>query len=332
MKRALPLLLLSACLVTVATACSKDGGDSKATATATTAFGTPQNPANPLPTGTTADITAVLLGGDFYVGENQFAVGLLNNKDELQGGATVTVTFYDLSDPRNPKPLETLATVQSAPGVGPVKTVVHANGESHTHGGEDDNRVGYFVPYNFPHAGTWGVNVEATLKDGTKGQSDFGFPVREKATMPQPGDKAVASDNLTKKDVADIREIDSGSPPNDMHDVKIKDAIAAGRPLVVVFSTPAFCTTRFCGPVNDEVETMQQLYKDKVDFVHIEIWSSFEKQQYNPTVVDWGITADPIVYVVDKDGVIYDRFMGSPAQNILEPAVKAVAAGEVYKP
>jgi hypothetical protein len=42
--------------------------------------------------------------------------------------------------------------------------------------------------------------------------------------------EAIKSDNLTKKDVKDIKEIDSGTPANDMHDVKIKDAMTHPTP------------------------------------------------------------------------------------------------------
>ena len=117
--------------------------------------------------------------------------------------------------------------------------------------------------------------------------------------------------------------------------MKIKDAIAAGRPLVVVFSTPAFCTSRFCGPVDEEVESLQATYRDRVDFVHIEIWKNFDKKQLNDTASEWLVRADggltePYVYVIDSKGTIYDRWEGPVARNIMEPIVIAVAEGKTY--
>jgi hypothetical protein len=121
-----------------------------------------------------------------------------------------------------------------------------------------------------------------------------------------------------------------------MHDVKIKDAINAGRPLVIVFATPAFCTSRFCGPVTDEVSTLQNTYKDQVDFVHIEIWKDFANHQINPTAREWlsdkeGNITEPYVYLVDKNGVIYDRFGGPTAANLIESEVQALAAGKTFQ-
>ncbi|MBI5949903.1 MAG: hypothetical protein HY875_17335 [Chloroflexi bacterium] len=298
-----------------------------------TKFPTSTDPAQAVPTGQRNTINVVIAGSDWYVGENNFVFGITDLKDNPQGGAKATATFFDLRDPANPKPVFTAEAVASAPGVGPKVEVKHANGETHVHGGVEEDRVGYFVTVNFDHPGFWGLIVEATLKDGTKGVRDVGFQVNAKPTIISPGLKAPKSDNLTKKEVTDIRQIDSGTPANDMHDVKIKDAIAAGRPLVVVFSTPAYCTSRFCGPVNEEVEALQATYKDRVDFVHIEIWKSFEKRELSPTVKEWIVRADgglsePWVFVVDAKGTVYDRWEGPVARNIMEPSVKAVAEGK----
>lgn len=293
------------------------------------------DPSGNIPPDQLREVNVVLAGLDFAVGRNNFVFGITDAKDEPQGGATAVATFYDLRDPQTPKPVVTVNAVQSAPGVGEIVEHIHGGGEVHEHGGEDENRVGYYATVDFPYAGFWGVSVDVTLEDGTKGQSNIAFQVAEKFRFPAPGDTAVKSDNLTRHDVSDIREIDSGDPPNDMHDVKIKDAIEDGRPVVIVFATPAFCTSRFCGPVTEEVESLYEDYKDRVDFVHIEVWRDFEARTLNPTLREWleqpdGSFTEPFVYVVDKNGVIYDRWEGPVARNIMEASVKAVAEGKTY--
>lgn len=312
-------------------ACGGDDGDGGSP----TAFPASSDPARNIPPDQRNKINIVVAGVDWFVGDNNFVFGITDKKDDPQGGVKARATFYDLRDPAKPKPVKTIDAVQSAPGVGPETTHTHTTGDKHVHGGEEDGRVGYYVKMNFDHAGPWGLAVEAELKDGTKGISSVGFEVAAKPAIPAPGQAAFKSDNLTKKDVASIKEIDSGDPPNDMHDVKIKDAIAAGRPVVIVFSTPAFCTSRFCGPVNEEVEAVQAIYKDKVDFVHIEIWKNFDKKELNATAKEWlvrpdGALSEPYVYLVDSKGVIYDRWEGPVARNIMEPSVKAVAEGKTF--
>ena len=323
------LVILPAALLALAFAACGNGNDDQ--------FPKSSDPARNIPSEERGTVNVVVAGSAFYAGAtNNFVFGITDRNDEPQGGATARATFYDLRDPNNPKPVFQADAVQSAPGVGPVTQHTHPGGEVHKHGGADDNRVGYYVKVKFDHGGPWGIAVEATLKDGTKGVSSVGFLVDEKPAIPAPGQAAPKSDNLTKKDVANIAEIDSGTPPNDMHDVKIKDAIAAGRPMVIVFSTPAFCTSRFCGPVNEEVEALQAKYRDRVDFVHIEIWRSFDRKELNPTAREWLIRPDgglsePFVYIVGKNGVIYDRYEGPVAANILEPSVQAVADGGVWR-
>lgn len=325
--RRLFLLPAAAGLALALIACGGDDDSSPATA-----FPTTSDPARNIPPDQRGTINVVVAGSDFYVGENNFVFGITDANDLPQGGATARATFYDLREPGSPKPVFTVDAVQSAPGVGDEVSHVHAAGDVHVHGGQDEDRVGYFAPATFNYAGAWGIAVEATLKDGTKGVASVGFEVYARPNMPAPGQAAYKSDNLTKADVKDIREIDSGEPANDMHDVKIKDAIAAGRPLVIVFSTPAFCTSRFCGPVNEEVEYLHDLYKNDVDFVHIEVWRDFDKKELNPTAREWliwpdGSLREPVVYVVDSKGTIYDRWEGPVARNIMEASVKAVAGG-----
>lgn len=329
MLRLVPLAALLLLGALIAPAC---GGDDDAGGTQS--FPTTTDPAKPLE-GKVRKINAVVAGSDWVAGDNNFVFGITDEKDEPIGGAKAKATFFDLRDSRNPKPLFSVDAVESAPGVGKVVEHKHAGGEVHKHGGQEDNRVGYYARAGFTYAGLWGVSVEATLKDGTRGVSNVAFQVADKTVLPLPGQKAKPSDNLTRRDVADIKEIDSGDPPNDMHDVKIKDAIAAGRPVMVVFSTPLYCSSRFCGPVNEEVEALREVYKDRVDFVHIEIWRNFDKKELNPTAKEWlqrpdGGLSEPWVYLVDKGGVIYDRWEGPVARGILEPAVKMVAEGKTY--
>lgn len=326
-------LLLAAPLLLALAACG--GGDDDDADASPTVFGEAVSPDRPIPTAQVRAVNAIPAGGHWVVGNNNFVIGLTDEKDEPQGGATITMVFFDNANTPNQAERFTVNAVQSAPGVGPEVVHLHEGGVEHTHGGEDDNRVGYYAAVAFDKPGNWGVSVQATLEDGTSGVSNVLFTVEAEPPIPLPGEPAIPSENLTRADVTNISEIDSGDPPNDMHDVKIKDSIANGRPVVIVFSTPAFCASRFCGPVNEEVEDLHDKYKDTVDFVHIEIWRDFAAKQLNPTAKEWieepdGTVVEPVVYIVDKGGTIYDRFEGPVAANILEPAVKAVSEGKTH--
>jgi hypothetical protein len=282
-------------------------------------------------------VSLVTAASDLYVGENNLAIGMATLEGQPIGGSTVRFTLYDLGG-GGQKPVCQVEAAGSAPGVGPETPHEHGDGEIHVHGGEDEDRAVHYAHVSFSHAGNWGLAVEAILKDGTRAFGSLLFQVGEEPQTPAPGQEAIRSDNLTKDDVEDIREIDSGDPPNDMHDFKIRDLIESGRPMVIVFATPAYCVSAFCGPVTEEVEELYEDYKDRVAFVHIEIYRDFEASPplFNPTAREWllrpdGGLSEPVVYVVDKNGVIFDRWEGPVARNIMEGAVEAVAGGAVYE-
>jgi hypothetical protein len=124
-----------------------------------------------------------------------------------------------------------------------------------------------------------------------------------------------------------LRQIDSSDPPDPrLHQVRIADAIAQGKPQVIVFASPRLCTTRLCGPVVDVVRTLIPLYGDRVVFTHEEIWQDAAGQQLSPTVVEWRLQSEPWIFVVDGQGIVQARFEGLTTERELEAAVKRLLA------
>ena len=312
----------------VAVACG--GDDAEPTPTPTPA---PTEPA----VGADGQIAIVPAGGDFAVGTGVHIpfVALSLGGDILVNVEDVTfLLFADAVE--NPTQVASGLAVQTVPGAGEVHDHVHSDGSLHEHGGEEEGRGFFYATVDLDRSGIWGLVVQGMLEDGTAVQGQMSFSVAAESAVPAVGDAAIASVNLTKDDVDDLSIIDSGTVPNDMHDLTIKESLDAGRPLVVVFSTPGFCQTQFCGPVTEEVEALQDEYSDTVDFIHIEIWTDRTINEVNPTAIEWlqqedGSLTEPWVYVVDHNGIIFDRFEGPAARNILEPSVKAVSEGATFQ-
>ena len=68
--------------------------------------------------------------------------------------------------------------------------------------------------------------------------------------------------------------------------------------------------------------------------MHVEIWLDFP-DVLNPTVDEWlrqddGNVTEPWVYVIDGDGIVYDRWEGPVDRDLLEPVIEAVAGGATY--
>jgi hypothetical protein len=137
-----------------------------------------------------------------------------------------------------------------------------------------------------------------------------------------PGTPAPRSQNLIASDVQDLRQIDTSDPPDPrLHQARIADAIAQGKPQVIVFATPQFCSSRVCGPVVDVVRTLLPTYGDRVIFTHQEIWQDAVAHEFFPTVEEWNLQTEPWIFVVDAQGIVRAKFEGLTTAHEIEAAL-----------
>jgi hypothetical protein len=171
----------------------------------------------------------------------------------------------------------------------------------------------------FDAAGIW--EATATFTVGGEGPfevSSTPFNVLEEPAYPAPGDAALKTENLTLDSDAPAEAIDSGAvttgeiPDPELHEWTIADALEQGRPIVAIFSTPAFCESLFCGPVTDAVGELAARYDDKAVFVHVEIWRDHDGAVLNEAAADWLYRNDdltePWLFLIDDRGEIVDRW------------------------
>jgi hypothetical protein len=120
-------------------------------------------------------------------------------------------------------------------------------------------------------------------------------------------------DSPVPPEAIDSRAADGGEVPDpELHRWTIREAIRQGRPAVVVFATPVYCISRFCGPVVTAVEDLARRYADRAVFIHVEIWKRFDTQ-VNEAAAAWltlpdGNLVEPWLYLIGPDGVILDRW------------------------
>ncbi|HYS01914.1 MAG TPA: FixH family protein, partial [Candidatus Eisenbacteria bacterium] len=169
----------------------------------------------------------------------------------------------------------------------------------------------YIAHLTFDKAGDWGVEVTASRPNGSHTTVRLPMNVIALPVVPGVGQPAPATHNPTVKDVADVETIDSGRPPNDMHQLSIAEAIQQHRPALVVFATPAFCVSRTCGPQVKVVQSLEPTYRDRLTFIHIEIYRDFKpdpsKKQLAQAVVDWRLQTEPWIFLIDSKGIIQSR-------------------------
>jgi len=251
----------------------------------------------------TGGITPSMLTSEFVAGQNnRFAVGLVNAQRKLVKDAKVHLSFYTVGAD---------GTTGTLRGEGDATFVELNVAGAHTHDTSpqndvpDDSVAFYTANTPFDVAGRWAVKINVTPNDGSAPTTiDAPFDVLAASRTPAPGSDAPASRNDTTATNPNPASLCSRVPACPLHDKVIGDLVGKGRPLVVQFSTPAFCQTRFCGPVLEVLLNQAPKYQDRIDFVHIEVWQDFQLQQYRPAMREWNLATEPWTFFVGSDGKV----------------------------
>jgi hypothetical protein len=262
---------------------------------------------------------------ELVVGQNRFAFGLLRH-GRLLDDATVAVRVYDIrgESPQlttaRPAVYHRLEVIEQGQHVH-----IHPDGTRHLHTSATDAHGIYVAHLSFDRPGAWGIEILARQGDGPVEAARLRVTALGAPRAPLPGTPAPRSRNLVAGDVSDLRTIDSSEPPDPrLHQTRIADAIAQGRPQVIVFATPRYCASRVCGPVLDVVRTLIPAYGSRVAFIHQEIWQGPPGQAFAPTVQEWNLQSEPWIFLVDERGLVRVRFEGLTTRLELEAAVRGM--------
>ncbi len=252
-------------------------------------------------------LTLLVTSADLAVGPNHFAFALLDDHNQPIAGAPVKVTFYDLSGAQ-PTPLDSADATWRRPL-------------------SEWNRGVYKTDVTFDRAGPFGVEAAVTRDDGTTQTVRTRFDVHPQSATPAFGAAVPRSHNLTVRDAVDPIELCTATAEVceatlDLRQLTIADAIAQGKPLVVLFATPGFCTSQTCGPQLEVFQKVADRYRDRANFIHVEIFKDPQARTPNATVEEWGLPSEPWTFVVDGAGNLADKFDGITTPDEIEQAVQ----------
>ncbi len=250
-------------------------------------------------------IRPLLLTREFVVNEdNRFLVGLQDGDGKLVKDATVHLRFFKIGADGSTGSLRAEGDMQylelNVPG-------------AHTHDGtagdgvSEDSVSFYAAVTPFEEAGAWGVEVAVKPQSAPSSTVQLPIDVLKQPVTPADGTLPPASQNDTTLTNANVESLCSRDPICGLHDKVIADLLGKGRPLVVQFSTPAYCQTRFCGPVLEVLLAQVPAYEDRVDFVHIEVFKDFQLQQYRQAVDEWNLPGEPYTFFMGADGAVRGR-------------------------
>ena len=195
------------------------------------------------------------------------------------------------------------------------------------------DEIGFWTAgVTFDQAGQWSAEVLVS-QAGVESLLTFEFPVAEESAFPNVGDATIPSENLTLSEEPNIKKLSTSQDPEPaFYELTIAEALLNDRPIVITFATPAFCETRFCGPVVENVKVVWQDFGDQVDFIHIE---PFELDDEGALVVsdeggrvavaatiEWQLRSEPWIFIVDADGTISKRFEGAAGPDEIAEALQ----------
>ena len=276
------------------------------------------------------EVTPVIVNSEIVTGPNRMTIAVIAPDGRLIVDAKVHLTFYELQGDTAVKRFETDA-VSRVPardaGIAEQIEHIHLDNSRHVHVSVNDQTGFYTANANFDKATDWGVAIQVDASQPKfKGELRTRFNVLAQGTTPAIGSPAPRSRNLTAADVADISQIDSSVKPSvELHTATIADTIAAGRPALVLFAVPGYCTSALCGP---ELEIMRKLapqYAGRAEFIHIEFYKDpGTNKVLSDAVVEWNLRSEPWFFVIDKQGNIAAKFEGPAAMQELDEALKAV--------
>jgi hypothetical protein len=185
----------------------------------------------------------------------------------------------------------------------------------------------------FERAGDWGVEIQATFRDGSASIKRIGFQVLADSPSPIPGEAAPVVETAVSSDVGDdLSKLSSSLTPNPaLYELSLEEAVGNGKPTVLLFATPAFCQTRFCGPAYEITSELQEKYTDQMNFIHVEIYTGLPDPSANnwelaPAMTAFGLSTEPWLFVLDRNGVVVYRVEGLFTVEEIEQHLPALLA------
>ncbi|MBM3939801.1 MAG: thioredoxin family protein [SAR202 cluster bacterium] len=198
-------------------------------------------------------------------------------------------------------------------------------------------RGSYATEMTFPRSGDWALGIEVVVAGVTR-QVALSIEVAESVGVREIGAIVPFSASKTLASVrGDLKKLTTAFEPDpELYRLTIPEAIITGKPTVVVFASPAYCTSPTCGPEVETLSTLRQRHQSSAHFIHVEIYDNpdeiagdLSRARHSPLLDDWGITSIPgyanesWTFVIVPGGRIAARFEGYATIDEIEAALAA---------
>ena len=198
-------------------------------------------------------------------------------------------------------------------------------------------RGAYSTELTFDRPGRWQLDI-VVEDNGSPGETQLIIDVAERSIVPDIGSMPPPSRTKTLEGTGSFEDLTTDFTPDpDLYQVSIDQAITGDKPAVIVFATPAFCTSPTCGPQVDTVTELKDAHPGEANFIHVEIYDNpaeiqgdLSKAVLVDAVEEWGLTEltnwfnESWTFVLDSEGRIQQRFEGFVTLTELEESLRQV--------
>jgi hypothetical protein len=246
-------------------------------------------------------------------GLNRFGFALFDRARRPIGGASTALYVSDGRSGKVEGPFPTRAESLAVPPAFQSRTVAS----------DPDAAVSLYVaelPLERP--GRHQVMAVAKLDDRLVATKPIPVDVLRDTPVPEVGERAPRVSTPTVASTAGaIDLLETRVPPDSMHEVDLAEVLGR-RPVVLVFATPALCSSRVCGPVVDVAEQVKADHGDEAAFIHMEIYERNRVEAgLRPQVKAWRLPTEPWAFVIDRRGRIAARLEGAFSARELDEAL-----------
>ncbi len=277
------------------------------------------------------EVQPVVLNSALGVGPNRLAFGFFRSDASLILEASGSVRLYRLDESRQGSFVTSYDLDRAA--FSQQLDHEHADGSTHVH--DDAFAAVFYATVEFDRTGDWAASLDVEIEgERYRGLLVQPFNVLERTPEPQVGDPLPESPHLTLRHGADITLVSSMvRPVIEMNELTVPEAVATGKPVLVAIATPAYCQSRFCGPLMEAVVVpLWEEFGDEVQFVHIEPFILEAVRTTGrlvpiPLLRDWQLQTEPWVFIAAPGGVIIARFEGvASLEEVRAALVAAIGA------
>ena len=131
----------------------------------------------------------------------------------------------------------------------------------------------------------------------------------DQVAVPGANDSLPGFDTPTFDNNREVKPICTRIPdPCPFHAMTLTEALKLGVPVAYLVGTPAHCETGTCSPALDGLIEVGSRIGDRAVFIHAEVYADEAATVIAPAVKALDLTFEPVLFIVDANGKIIERF------------------------